>query len=38
MNLISKGIHTLDMSECNQNTITDIAFGNLKGIHEFKYD
>src|SRR3989338_6448328 len=28
-----KGIHTIDMSRCNQNTITDKAFKNLKGIH-----
>jgi hypothetical protein len=28
-----KGIHTLDMSHCNQETITDAAFKHLKGIH-----
>src|SRR3989338_68164 len=28
-----KGIHTLDMSGCNQDTITDNAFKYLKGIY-----
>ena len=28
-----KRIHTLDMSRCNQETITDKAFKHLKGIH-----
>jgi len=28
-----KGIHTLNMSGCNQETITDAAFVHLKGIH-----
>ena len=28
-----RGIHTLDMSSCEQETITDAAFVNLHGIH-----
>ena len=28
-----RGIHTLDMSGCNQATITDAAFVHLRGIH-----
>src|SRR3989338_5270412 len=28
-----RGIHKLDMRDCNQETITDKAFENLKGIH-----
>ena len=28
-----RGIHTLDMSYCNQETITDAAFVHLRGIH-----
>ena len=28
-----RGIHTLNMSHCNQTTITDEAFVHLKGIH-----
>jgi hypothetical protein len=30
------GIHTLDMSFCNQGTITDAAFAHLAGIHTLK--
>jgi hypothetical protein len=30
------GIHTLDISECMQNTITDAAFVHLRGIHTLK--
>jgi hypothetical protein len=28
-----RGIHTLIMSGCSQETITDVAFVNLRGIH-----
>jgi hypothetical protein len=28
-----RGIHTLDMSGCDQASITDAAFAHLRGIH-----
>ena len=28
-----RGVHTLDMSNCSQSTITDAAFAHLRGIH-----
>lgn len=30
------GLHTLDMSECSQNTVTDAAFAHLRGIHTLR--
>ena len=33
-----KGIHSLDISECTQNTITDKAFSNLEWNTYLKYE